>query len=152
MSSFSLSQSDIAYMESLQLLADLYYKIKGDISCASWLVAWDISTEVADVVENYDTDPDWGDERIPELKELNSADNSLQCFLNTELDDFQEDEADMEKYFKIGSGESCSYSNIEEFIADVEFEKVSNTNKEALELSQSKSKMDEIRKILKKDD
>ena len=152
MSSFSLSQSDIAYMESLQLLADLYYKIKGDISCASWLVVWDISTEVADVVENYDTDPDWGDERIPELKELNSADNSLQCFLNTELDDFQEDEDDMEKYFKIGSGESCSYSNIEEFIADVEFEKVSNINKEALELSQSKSKMDEIRKILKKDD
>ena len=152
MSSFSLSQSDIAYMESLQLLADLYYKIKGDISCASWLVAWDISTEVADVVENYDTDPDWGDERIPELKELNSADNSLQCFLNTELDDFQEDEDDMEKYFKIGSGESCSYSNIEEFIADVEFEKVSNINKEALELSQSQSKMDELRKILNKND
>ena len=152
MSSFSLSQSDIAYMESLQLLADLYYKIKGDISCASWLVVWDISTEVADVVENYDTDPDWGDERIPELKELNSADNSLQCFLNTELDDFQEDEDDMEKYFKIGNGESCSYSNIEEFIADVEFEKVSNINKEALELSQSQSKMDELRKILNKND
>ncbi len=152
MSPFSLSQSDIAYMESLQLLADLYYNIKGDISCASWLVVWDISTEVADVEENYDTDPEWGDERIPELKELNSADNSLQCFLNTELDDFQEDEDDMEKYFKIGNGESCSYSNIEEFIADVEFEKVSNINKEALELSQSKSKMDEIRKILKKDD
>ena len=152
MSSFSLSQSDIAYMESLQLLADLHYKIKGDISCASWLVAWDISTEVADVVENYDTDPDWGDERIPELKELNSADNSFQCFLNTELDDFQEDEDDMEKYFKIGSGESCSYSNIEEFIADVEFEKVSNINKEALELSQSQSKMDELRKILNKND
>ena len=89
MSSFSLSKSDIAYKESLQLLADLYYKIKGDISCASWLVVWDISTEVADVEENYDTDPEWGDERIPELKELNSEDNSLQCFVNTEIDDFQ---------------------------------------------------------------
>ena len=78
MSSFSLSKSDIAYMESLQLLADLYYKITGNISCASWLVVWDISTEVADVEENYDTDPEWGDERIPELKELNSeANNSV---------------------------------------------------------------------------
>ena len=149
MSSFSLSQSDIAYMESLQLLADLHYKIKGDISCASWLVVWDISTEVADVEENYYTDPEWGDERIPELKELNSEDNSLQCFVNTEIDDFQEDEDDMEKYFKIGEGESCVYSNIEEFIADVEFEKVSNINKEALKLSQSQSKMDELRKIVR---
>ena len=149
MSSFSLSKSDIAYKESLQLLADLYYKIKGDISCASWLVAWDISTEVADIVENYDTDPYWGDERIPELKELNSEDNSLQCFLNTDQDDFQEDEDCMEKYFQIGKGESCSYSTIEEFIADVEFEKVSNINKEALKLSQSQSKMDELRDIVR---
>ena len=138
MSSFSLSKSDIAYKESLQLLADLYYKITGDIS-----------TEVANVEENYDTDPEWGDERIPELKELNSEDNSLQCFVNTEIDDFQEDEDDMEKYFKIGEGESCVYSNIEEFIADVEFEKVSNINKEALKLSQSQSKMDELRKIVR---
>ena len=75
------------------------YKITGNISCASWLVVWDISTEVADVEENYDTDPEWGDERIPELKELNSQDNSLQCFVNTEIDDFQEDEDDMEDYF-----------------------------------------------------
>ena len=128
MSSFSLSKSDIAYMESLQLLADLYYKITGDISRGSWLTVWMISAEVADVEENYDTDPEWGDERIPELKELNSEDNSLQCFLNTDLDDFQEDEDCMEKYFQIGKGESCSYSTIEEFIADVEFEKVSNIN------------------------
>ena len=135
MSSFSLSKSDIAYMESLQLLADLYYKITGDISRGSWLTVWMISAEVADVEENYDTDPEWGDERIPELKELNSEDNSLQCFLNTDLDDFQEDEDCMEKYFQIGKGESCSYSTIEEFIADVEFEKVSNINKEALKLS-----------------
>ena len=149
MSPFSLSQSDIAYMESLQLLANLYYNIKGDISCASWLVVWDISTEVADVEENYDTDPEWGDERIPELKELNSEDNSLQCFLNTDLDDFQEDEDFMEKSFQIGKGESCSYSTIEEFIADVEFEKVSNINKEALKLSQSQSKMDELRDIVR---
>ena len=91
MSSFSLSKSDIAYMESLQLLADLYYKITCDISRGSWLTLWMISAEVADVEENYDTDPEWGDERIPELKELNSEDNSLQCFLNTDLDDFQED-------------------------------------------------------------
>ena len=55
----------------------------------------------------------------------------------------------MEKYFKIGEGESCVYSNIEEFIADVEFEKVSNINKEALKLSQSQSKMDELRKIVR---
>ena len=149
MSSFSLSKSDIAYMESLQLLADLYYKITGNIPCASWLVVWDISTEVADVEENYDTDPEWGDERIPELKELNSEDNSLQCFLNTDLDDFQEDEDFMEKSFQIGKGESCSYSTIEEFIADVEFEKVSNINKEALKLSQSQSKMDELRDIVR---
>ena len=149
MSSFSLSKSDIAYMESLQLLADLYYKITGDISRGSWLTVWMISAEVADVEENYDTDPEWGDERIPELKELNSEDNSLQCFLNTDLDDFQEDEDCMEKYFQIGKGESCSYSTIEEFIADVEFEKVSNINKEALKLSQSQSKMDEIRDIVR---
>ncbi len=149
MSSFSLSKSDIAYMESLQLLADLYYKITGDISRGSWLTVWMISAEVADVEENYDTDPEWGDERIPELKELNSEDNSLQCFLNTDLDDFQEDEDCMEKYFQIGKGESCSYSTIEEFIADVEFEKVSNINKEALKLSQSKSKMDELRDIVR---
>ena len=149
MSSFSLSKSDIAYMESLQLLADLYYKITGDISRGSWLTVWMISTEVADVEENYDTDPEWGDERIPELKELNSEDNSLQCFLNTDLDDFQEDEDCMEKYFQIGKGESCSYSTIEEFIADVEFEKVSNINKEALKLSQSQSKMDELRDIVR---
>ena len=149
MSSFSLSKSDIAYMESLQLLADLYYKITGDISRGSWLTVWMISAEVADVEENYDTDTEWGDERIPELKELNSEDNSLQCFLNTEIDDFQEDEDDMEKYFKIGEGESCVYSNIEEFIADVEFEKVSNINKEALKLSQSQSKMDELRDIVR---
>ena len=108
-----------------------------------------ISAEVADVEENYDTDPEWGDERIPELKELNSEDNSLQCFLNTDLDDFQEDEDCMEKYFQIGKGESCSYSTIEEFIADVEFEKVSNINKEALKLSQSQSKMDELRDIVR---
>ena len=149
MSSFSLSKSDIAYMESLQLLADLYYKITGDISRGSWLTVWMISAEVADVEENYDTDPEWGDERIPELKELNSEDNSLQCFVNTEIDDFQEDEDDMENYFKIGEGESCVYSNIEEFIADVEFDKVSNINKEALKLSQSQSKMDELRKIVR---
>ena len=149
MSSFSLSKSDIAYMESLQLLADLYYKITGDISRVSWLTVWMISAEVADVEENYDTDPEWGDERIPELKELNSEDNSLQCFLNTDLDDFQEDEDCMEKYFQIGKGESCSYSTIEEFIADVEFEKVSNINKEALKLSQSQSKMDELRDIVR---
>ena len=149
MSSFSLSKSDIAYMESLQLLADLYYKITGDISRGSWLTVWMISAEVADVEENYDTDPEWGDERIPELKELNSEDNSLQCFLNTDLDDFQEDEDCMEKYFQIGKGESCSYSTIEEFIADVEFEKVSNINKEALKLSQSQSKMDELRDIIR---
>ena len=149
MSSFSLSKSDIAYMESLQLLADLYYKITGDISRGSWLTVWMISAEVADVEENYDTDPEWGDERIPELKELNSEDNSLQCFVNTEIDDFQEDEDDMENFFKIGEGESCVYSNIEEFIADVEFEKVSNINKEALKLSQSQSKMDELRKIVR---
>lgn len=149
MSSFSLSKSDIAYMESLQLLADLYYKITGDISRGSWLTVWMISAEVADVEENYDTDPEWGDERIPELKELNSEDNSLQCFLNTDLDDFQEDEDCMEKYFQIGKGESCSYSTIEEFIADVEFEKVSNINKEALKLSQSQSKMDELRDIVR---
>ena len=149
MSPFSLSQSDIAYMESLQLLADLYYKITGDISRGSWLTVWMISAEVADVEENYDTDPEWGDERIPELKELNSEDNSLQCFLNTDLDDFQEDEDCMEKYFQIGKGESCSYSTIEEFIADVEFEKVSNINKEALKLSQSQSKMDELRDIVR---
>ena len=149
MSSFSLSKSDIAYMESLQLLADLYYKITGDISRGSWLTVWMISAEVADVEENYDTDPEWGDERIPELKELNSEDNSLQCFINTELDDFQEDEDCMEKYFQIGKGESCSYSTIEEFIADVEFEKVSNINKEALKLSQSQSKMDELRDIVR---
>ena len=149
MSSFSLSKSDIAYMESLQLLADLYYKITGDISRGSWLTLWMISAEVADVEENYDTDPEWGDERIPELKELNSEDNSLQCFLNTDLDDFQEDEEFMEKSFQIGKGESCSYSTIEEFIADVEFEKVSNINKEALKLSQSQSKMDELRDIVR---
>jgi len=149
MSSFSLSKSDIAYMESLQLLADLYYKITGDISRGSWLTVWMISAEVADVEENYDTDPEWGDERIPELKELNSEDNSLQCFLNTDLDDFQEDEDCMEKYFQIGKGESCSYSTIEEFIADVEFEKVSNINKEALKLSQIQSKMDELRDIVR---
>ena len=149
MSSFSLSKSDIAYMESLQLLADLYYKITGDISRGSWLTVWMISAEVADVEENYDTDPEWGDERIPELKELNSEDNSLQCFLNTDRDDFQEDEDCMEKYFQIGKGESCSYSTIEEFIADVEFEKVSNINKEALKLSQSQSKMDELRDIVR---
>ena len=149
MSSFSLSKSDIAYKESLQLLADLHYKITGDISCASWLTVWNISAEVADVEENYDTDPEWGDERIPELKELNSEDNSLQCFVNTEIDDFQEDEDDMEDYFKIGKGASCVYSNIEEFIADVEFEKVSNINKEALKLSQSQSKMDELRDIVR---
>ena len=149
MSSFSLSKSDIAYMESLQLLADLYYKIIGDISRGSWLTLWMISAEVADVEENYDTDPEWGDESIPELKELNSEDNSLQCFLNTDLDDFQEDEDCMEKYFQIGKGESCSYSTIEEFIADVEFEKVSNINKEALKLSQSQSKMDELRDIVR---
>ena len=149
MSSFSLSKSDIAYMESLQLLADLYYKITGDISRGSWLTVWMISAEVADVEENYDTDPEWGDERIPELKEFNSEDNSLQCFLNTDLDDFQEDEDCMEKYFQIGKGESCSYSTIEEFIADVEFEKVSNINKEALKLSQSQSKMDELRDIVR---
>ena len=149
MSSFSLSKSDIAYMESLQLLADLYYKITGDISRGSWLTVWMISAEVADVEENYDTDPEWGDERIPELKELNSEDNSLQCFLNTDLDDFQEDEDCMEKYFQIGKGESCSYSTIEEFIADVEFEKVSNINREALKLSQSQSKMDELRDIVR---
>ena len=149
MSSFSLSKSDIAYMESLQLLADLYYKITGDISRGSWLTVWMISAEVADVEENYDTDPEWGDERIPELKELNSEDNSLQCFINTDLDDFQEDEDCMEKYFQIGKGESCSYSTIEEFIADVEFEKVSNINKEALKLSQSQSKMDELRDIVR---
>ena len=149
MSSFSLSKSDIAYMESLQLLADLYYKITGDISRGSWLTVWMISAEVADVEENYDTDPEWGDERIPELKELNSEDNSLQCFLNTDLDDFQEDEDCMEKYFQIGKGESCSYSTIEEFIADVEFEKVSNINKEAFKLSQSQSKMDELRDIVR---
>ena len=149
MSSFSLSKSDIAYMESLQLLADLYYKITGDISRGSWLTVWMISAEVADVEENYDTDPEWGDERIPELKELNSEDNSLQCFVNTEIDDFQEDEDDMENYFKIGKGESCVYLNIEEFIADVEFEKVSNINKEALKLSQSQSKMDELRDIVR---
>ena len=149
MSSFSISKSDIAYMESLQLLADLYYKITGDISRGSWLTVWMISAEVADVEENYDTDPEWGDERIPELKELNSEDNSLQCFLNTDLDDFQEDEDCMEKYFQIGKGESCSYSTIEEFIADVEFEKVSNINKEALKLSQSQSKMDELRDIVR---
>ena len=149
MSSFSLSKSDIAYMESLQLLADLYYKITGDISRGSWLTVWMISAEVADVEENYDTDPEWGDERIPELKELNSEDNSLQCFLNTDLDDFQEDEEFMEKSFQIGKGESCSYSTIEEFIADVEFEKVSNINKEALKLSQSQSKMDELRDIVR---
>ena len=149
MSSFSLSKSDIAYMESLQLLADLYYKITGDISRGSWLTVWMISAEVADVEENYDTDPEWGDERIPGLKELNSEDNSLQCFLNTDLDDFQEDEDCMEKYFQIGKGESCSYSTIEEFIADVEFEKVSNINKEALKLSQSQSKMDELRDIVR---
>lgn len=149
MSPFSLSKSDIAYKESLQLLADLYYKITGDISCASWLTVWNISAEVADVEENYDTDPEWGDERIPELKELNSEDNSLQCFVNTEIDDFQEDEDDMEDYFKIGKGTSCVYSNIEEFIADVEFEKVSNINKEALKLSQSQSKMDELRDIVR---
>ena len=149
MSSFSLSKSDIAYMESLQLLADLYYKITGEISRGSWLTVWMISAEVADVEENYDTDPEWGDERIPELKDLNSEDNSLQCFLNTDLDDFQEDEDCMEKYFQIGKGESCSYSTIEEFIADVEFEKVSNINKEALKLSQSQSKMDELRDIVR---
>ena len=149
MSSFSLSKSDIAYMESLQLLADLYYKITGDISRGSWLTVWMISAEVADVEENYDTDPEWGDERIPELKELNSEDNSLQCFVNTEIDDFQEDEDDMEKSFQIGKGESCSYSTIDEFIADVEFEKVSNINKEALKLSQSQSKMDELRDIVR---
>ena len=149
MSSFSLSKSDIAYMESLQLLADLYYKITGDISRGSWLTVWMISAEVADVEENYDTDPEWGDERIPELKELNSEDNSLKCFLNTDLDDFQEDEDFMEKSFQIGKGESCCYSTIEEFIADVEFEKVSNINKEALKLSQSQSKMDEIRDIVR---
>ena len=149
MSSFSLSKSDIAYMESLQLLADLYYKITGDISRGSWLTVWMISAEVADVEENYDTDPEWGDERIPELKELNSEDNSLQCFINTELDDFQEDEDYMEKYFQIGRGESSSYSNIEEFISDVQFEKVSSINKEALKLSQSQSKMDELRKIVR---
>ena len=149
MSSFSLSKSDIAYMESLQLLADLYYKITGDISRGSWLTVWMISAEVADVEENYDTDPEWGDERIPELKELNSEDNSLQCFLNTDLDDFQEDEDFMEKSFQIGKGESCRYSTIEEFIADVEFEKVSNINKEALKLSQSQSKMDELRDIVR---
>ena len=149
MSSLSLSKSDIAYMESLQLLADLYYKITGDISRGSWLTVWMISAEVADVEENYDTDPEWGDERIPELKELNSEDNSLQCFLNTDLDDFQEDEDFMEKSFQIGKGESCSYSTIEEFIADVEFEKVSNINKEALKLSQSQSKMDELRDIVR---
>ena len=149
MSSFSLSKSDIAYMESLQLLADLYYKITGDISRGSWLTVWMISAEVADVEENYDTDPEWGDERIPELKELNSEDNSLQCFLNTDLDDFQEDEDFMEKSFQIGKGESCNYSTIEEFIADVEFEKVSNINKEALKLSQSQSKMDELRDIVR---
>ena len=149
MSSFSLSKSDIAYKESLQLLADLYYKITGDISRGSWLTVWMISAEVADVEENYDTDPEWGDERIPELKELNSEDNSLQCFLNTDLDDFQEDEDFMEKSFQIGKGESCSYSTIEEFIADVEFEKVSNINKEALKLSQSQSKMDELRDIVR---
>jgi len=149
MSSFSLSKFDIAYMESLQLLADLYYKITGDISRGSWLTVWMISAEVADVEENYDTDPEWGDERIPELKELNSEDNSLQCFLNTDLDDFQEDEDFMEKSFQIGKGESCSYSTIEEFIADVEFEKVSNINKEALKLSQSQSKMDELRDIVR---
>ena len=149
MSSFSLSKSDIAYMESLQLLADLYYKITGDISRGSWLTVWMISAEVADVEENYDTDPEWGDERIPELKELNSEDNSLQCFINTELDDFQEDEDYMEKYFQIGRGESSRYSNIEEFISDVQFEKVSSINKEALKLSQSQSKMDELRKIVR---
>jgi len=149
MSSFSLSKSDIAYMESLQLLADLYYKITGDISRGSWLTVWMISAEVADVEENYDTDPEWGDERIPELKELNSEDNSLQCFLNTDLDDFQENEDSMEQYFQIGKGESCNYSTIEEFIADVEFEKVSNINKEALKLSQSQSKMDELRDIVR---
>ena len=136
-------------MESLQLLADLYYKITGDISRGSWLTVWMISAEVADVEENYDTDPEWGDERIPELKELNSEDNSLQCFLNTDLDDFQEDEDFMEKSFQIGKGESCSYSTIEEFIADVEFEKVSNINKEALKYSQSQSKMDELRDIVR---
>ena len=149
MSSFSLSKSDIAYMESLQLLADLYYKITGDISRGSWLTVWMISAEVADVEENYDTDPEWGDERIPELKELNSEDNSLQCFLSTDLDDFQENEDSMEQYFQIGKGESCSYSTIEEFIADVEFEKVSNINKEAIKLSQSQSKMDELRDIVR---
>ena len=149
MSSFSLSKSDIAYMGSLQLLADLYYKITGDISRGSWLTVWMISAEVADVEENYDTDPEWGDERIPELKELNSEDNSLQCFINTELDDFQEDEDYMEKYFQIGRGESSSYSNIEEFISDVQFEKVSSINKEALKLSQSQSKMEELRKIVR---
>ena len=149
MSSFSLGKSDIAYMESLQLLADLYYKITGDISRGSWLTVWMISAEVADVEENYDTDPEWGDERIPELKELNSEDNSLQCFLNTDLDDFQENEDSMEQYFQIGKGESCNYSTIEEFIADVEFEKVSNINKEALKLSQSQSKMDELRDIVR---
>ena len=149
MSSFSLSKSDIAYMESLQLLADLYYKITGDISRGSWLTVWMISAEVADVEENYDTDPEWGDERIPELKELNSEDNSLQCFLNTDIDDFQENEDSMEQYFQIGKGESCNYSTIEEFIADVEFEKVSNINKEALKLSQSQSKMDELRDIVR---
>ena len=119
MSSFSLSKSDIAYKESLQLLADLYYKITGDISCASWLTVWNISAEVADVEENYDIDPEWGDQGMPELKELNSEDNSLQCFVNTEIDDFQEGEDDMENYFKIGKGASCVYSNIEEFIADI---------------------------------
>ena len=55
----------------------------------------------------------------------------------------------MEKYFQIGKGESCSYSTIKEFIADVEFEKVSNINKEALKLSQSQSKMDELRDIVR---
>ena len=84
-----------------------------------------------------------------ELKELNSEDNSLQCFVNTEIDDFQENEDSMEQYFQIGKGESCSYSTIEEFIADVEFEKVSNINKEALKLSQSQSKMDELRDIVR---
>ena len=60
----------------------------GDISCSSWLVVWDISTEVADVEENYYTDPEWGDERIPELKEFNLEDNPLQYFVNTNKDDF----------------------------------------------------------------
>ena len=145
---YALSKSDIAYKDSLQLLADYHYSIKENISRASWLTIWDISSEIADVEENYDSDPEWGDRRIPQLKALNAKDNSLQDFVDIELDDFQSDHDSMEGYFEIGESGSCSYSNIEEFCDDIEWDKVSEINQEALKLSMSESTMFQLREIL----